>query len=292
MLPKDGWAVLQHDYARLPKLLVKFEPSDKGYSLALTDLTNVWVERLSEKDIALEAEKSGCGISPGDDVDQLRIFLAKLESALSHDEGTFVDFESDLDQLTLVLSAPLPKPLAPLVWRMHLTRGEPRELTDIFVLPLLQFASRQQKETQHLLEQLRHKDNVITKLIDRMESANLHLGDVFLLPNLRLSKQKSHRDQFAKHVPGLANYHEPSSARPVMAAASSDEMYSILGNMSRDDVRERPVPSDDGWWLNIKNASQAHAGRKVEASMDLDGDETEDEEFQARSLGQSGTCFC
>lgn len=282
---EDGtsWKSLHHGREGYPELLVKFTTYDTGYAVSLTDLTNVWEEKLSGAQIARRAEQDGCTITPGDDADQLGILLSKIEAAFCCDEGTSVNLECKhaSDNLTVIVSAPLPKPLKPFSWHICLKRASSRELTSVIVSPLMQLAHQQRKEIQVLSEQLHHKDHVISKLLDRMESANIHLDSVFLLPNLRPTKM-SHREQFAKHVPGLTTFQSGSGRANINEYPSSADLLSILERVPGGGVGDNFTMWKDEWWRDINNFSQAHIALKTGPTMDLDGEDTEDDDdFQA-----------
>ena len=122
------------------------------------------------------------------------------------------------------------------------------------------------------------------QLLERMESANIHLDSVFLLPNVKLSKKRSRKDQFAKHVPGLAAFQPNVIREHAVSSPSSDELRSILRGVPKIDTQGILPVSRNRWWLDIKNASQMHANPQPGATMDLDGEETEDEMPQVRVL--------
>ncbi|KAL1304052.1 hypothetical protein AAFC00_000489 [Neodothiora populina] len=286
----NGWRVLHHNRPEFPSVLVRFISFDTGYTVELTDLTIVWEETLDETAISLRAEESRCAINPGDDPGQLRILLGKIEAALCHAAGTAVELSSKdaSDDLILTVSAPLPKPLQPLSWQINLTRGGASGLTNAVISPLLQHALHQQDQLEKLKAQLQLKDHVIGKLLDRMESANLYLDSVFLLPNLRFSKKVSQRDQFAEHVPGLAPYVPYTANQADLRPPILKDLLGILENVSSadGDPSVLPVPKSR-WWHDINDTSQAHITLKAEPSMDLDGNETDDEEFQTQETYSS-----
>lgn len=283
---EDGtcWKSLHHGRKGCPELLVKFTTSVTGYAVTLTDLTNVWDEKLSGAQIARRAEQDSCTITPGNDADQLGILLSKIEAAFGCGEGTSINLECRhaSDNLTVIISAPLPKPLKPFSWHMCLKRASSRELTNVIVSPLMQLAYQQRKEIQVLSEQLHHKDHVISKLLDRMESANIHLDSVFLLPNLRPTKKMSQREQFAKHVPGLTTFQPGSGRANINEYPSSADLLSSLERVPGEGIGDNFTTWKEEWWRDINNFSQSHIALTTGPSMDLDGDDTEDDdEFQA-----------
>lgn len=275
-----GWKVLNHGYTGLPKLSTKFTASEDGYIIYLTDLTHVWKESLSAAEISRRAEKDCCSINPADDTSQLRILLTKIESALHGGEGTSVHFESKnvADDLHIVVTAGLPKPLAPLVWHTQLQRSAPSELKTAIVVPLLRLAQEQYAESQRLLMELRNKDHVIDKLLDRMESANVHLDSVFLLPNMKYSKKVSQREQFASHVPGLAVFKTYSKLSEMDDPPSSEQLFEVLEKVDHNDTSV--MPAKDGWWYDNVLLNQHCTSCNSTKSTDLDDSETDDG-FQA-----------
>lgn len=283
MTSAGAWKILHHDRREVPRLLAKFAISDNGYDIAVTDLTNVWREVLSRDQVIQRAEEDGCSINPGDDIEQLRILSSKIEDAISLTAGASINFDKpkgDAQGLELVATAPLPKPLAPFSWRLCLTMAESKELTTSIVSPTLRLAYEQQRELGYLLDQLSRKDHIIGKLLDRMESANVHLDSVFPLPNIKFSKRIPQREQFAKHVPGLAHFQPGSETLRHDGAPSSDQLYSVLEKVT---VGESVLAMPElGWWHTVNNASQSNASLRPDYNIDLDGDETDDDdEFQA-----------
>ena len=290
--PQNHWTTLQHGQEGLPWLLFKFTSSDSEYEFSLTDLTHVWVEKLSAGEIASRAEETDCSISPGKDTDQLRILVNKIETALHNGPDTSVDFEPHVasDDLVILLRASLPTPLPAFIWRTFLSRAKAQELGTAIVWPLLQLASHQQENIRNLSTQLQHKDHVIGKLLDRMESANIHLDSIFLLPNLRPSKAMSPRDQFARHVPGLAIYQPDSKRECVGGDPSHDDLREILESLPDQQAHRTLDTQQVQWWRCITNVGHPRVNAASNQSMDLDGDETEDEDFEVRNA--RNLCDC
>lgn len=285
MSSQGRWSTFQHSQPGLPTILVRYVPTSIGYSIKLTDLSRVWEETVNVKEIIQRAEREGCSINPGDDSDQLCILLDKIDTALCRDEdgaSAHVERANDPDNITLVITAPLPKPLAPLKWRIYLQQAGSEELTTLIVGPLLLLAHQQRNETEYLLEQLRHKDHVISKLLDRMESANLLLDSVFMLPpNVKISKRTPQRQQFAKHVPGLGLYEIGSELKHIGNIPSTDKLCNELGKTPDDHQNSLQAPRN-GWWNHIEYGFTN--AFKTEASLDLDGEDTDDDEFQVHHM--------
>jgi hypothetical protein len=278
------WELLNLNLEGLPRLLVKCIISEAGYAVSITDLANIWIGNPSKFDIIANAESQSCSINPGHDAGQLQILLEKIRDVLRHEAGTSVSIGLHApDDLTLALKAPLPHPLPPFEWLMTLSKAPSVELVSEVISPLLHLAHQQQNQLSHLLGQLRNKDHVMSRLLDKMEATNTDLGSVF--PGVsggRASQKSLKRSQVAKHVPGLAPFQPGSELQHSGGAPSTESLYGILRETSSDAIRTSTGPLNSAWWHDMAEW-QASASVSVAMPMDIDGDETDDDlDFQVR----------
>lgn len=291
------WRPLHLKQESVPVLFACHEFSASRYGVILTDLTNVWEETLDIASVCDRAERDGCAISPREDQQQLNVFFQKLADALDGLDKTSMTLASDdkNDTLVVQLSAPLPAPLPPFTWQVILRKKDGRALTRDVVCPLLLNLHQKQHTIEQLSNQLREKDHVISRLLDKFDSSSTDLREVFPgTSSLRISKKTSQRSQLAKHVNGLAPYEKTSLQYipdDVPATKSLlDVVETTQGRQSQDLWRtlgEHPQQ----WWSSIgtlgstrSRSLEALSSRRTSSGQDDDtAGETEDEdEFQVR----------
>ena len=199
---------LHSKHHEIPPLLVKYEFGPSDYVVWLTDLSYIWTESLGRKQIIGKACSVDTSIDPSGESAQMFLFLEKLEDALGQLQGTSVKLgRNDTNQLILHTSTPLPHPLQPLEWSFVLSPALKSTFTLEFVSPLLsqQFTAKLEKSS--LVQQLKEKDNVISKLIDKMQGDGIDLGKVF--PGAVSTKSgtgPTARRALAKSIRGLGEF--------------------------------------------------------------------------------------
>lgn len=274
-----GWTHLAVRKPGVPTLFFRYTASAKGYDMILSDLTNMWQERLSTTDVARRAERDECSINPGDDQDQFRILFTKIEEGLCHVNGARVDFrESHSDDLRLIITAILPHPLPTFKWHACLAKESQVQITNELMTPLLSFACQQQQQITFLTTQLRDKDHVIDRILQKMESSNTDLGAIFPgMSGIRKSQKISQREQFAKHVKGLAPFKPGVEKEHSDRECSNHDIFAILGHLPVPELKQDPATPAEDWW---REPIDAYITRPQQ-SMDLDDDETDDDlDFQ------------
>jgi len=284
------WRSLRTGRQKLPALFVKLALATQSYTIILTDLTHVWEEHLDHEEIFYRAESDGCAISPREDKHQLAILLEKVGDALLGAEGTSISIKHDLDDgLILRLLAPLPDPLPALTWTAHLRKQQSQALTNYVIGPLLLNLHGKQLGIEKLQSELREKDHVIARLLDRLESSGTDLTTVFPgTSNIRLSKKVSQRNQLAKYVKGLSPFDlklwtTPSEDAP--APASLFDAVDSSHDQHLDTLRQSLGGYPLRWWADIDIASLGSDLRDTTLERPTtpnvgDEDETEDEDFQ------------
>ena len=291
MDPRSGqWRSLKTKNPKLPALFVKYAPATQSYTIILTDLSHVWEEHLGHLDIFDRAEADGCAISPREDKYQLEILLEKIGDCLLGAQGTSISIKHDVDEgLVLRLLAPLPDPLPKLAWAAHLKKQESQALTNYVIGPLLLNLHGKHLGIQHLQSELREKDHVIARLLDRLESSGTDLTTVFPgTSNIRLSKKVSQRNQLAKYVKGLSPFDLKLWTTPSEIAPAPASLFDAVES-SHDQHLETLRQSLGGyparWWSDIDDPplspslDRDKGDRKDTPPVEND-DETEDEDFQ------------
>ncbi|KAI6849044.1 hypothetical protein KC332_g753 [Hortaea werneckii] len=210
MLPR--WRTLSISDESLPPLLIKAHLHSEGYTIHLTDLSRIWSETLTKREINKRALNNDCSIDPTDGPEQYTILLEKISGTLEQEDKTSLCFQpGDTDQgLKLKLQAPLPHPLSPLIWTVDFSLQEPDQLNDQLITPLFHQFNEFQAQTRLLIHALHEKDRVISKICDRLEASGNDLSIPFPQTNGKLNRKskRSHREQLAPFVRGLGDFDE------------------------------------------------------------------------------------
>ena len=297
-----SWRVLQLDRKEVPKLLVKSGFDTSGYEIQLTDLSHIWRESLYKAEIIQRAIDAGSAIDPGQDDEQLKIFLGKIESALNGEGGTSLSLEGgepNDSSLHLATSATLPRPLPPFTWTISLQLLPTQDLENQLVTPLLLQASHLRHQIEQLVSELQDKDRVISKICDRLETSGNDLTTVFPgVSNIPTSRKKGQREQLARHVKGLADFDENAWRRQ---QARKEGDGGLEADWMDEVLRDLPLPTSacshvlNDWWKHLGHESEsrmtemdsAHSRVDQETSW-INGtakpeDESMQDEFQRQS---------
>lgn len=265
------WKSLRLSNDNVPQLLVKAKLDSSGYSILITDLSRVWAETLTKREIIRRAVKRDCTIDPSEGDDQYTILLGKIQQALDQEDETMLDLRTASDRrgaLTLSLTAPLPSPLPPFKWDAELKQLPPRGIEGELVQPLLHQAQSLHHQVQQLMHELADKDRVISRITDKLEQSGNDLTDVFPgISNIKMSKKKSQREQLAKYVKGLSEFDESMWRSQHDGSLEGEKLEA--GNL---DVIMRNVPDGDGsvepvatydeaeeWWQTIGGGGGTNA---------------------------------
>jgi hypothetical protein len=170
----------------LPPLLISTTFTSNSYAVNVTDLTYLWSESLDRRSIIKRSLDEDTSIDPSEDAEQLRVFLDKIQSALSGAENTTLSLQAksspkskDLPGLDLYITTQLPKGLQPFQWPIHLTPLPQSELSSQLTIPILRAQNARMRELDRLVVMLKEKDHVIQKLVDKLETTGAELGHVF-----------------------------------------------------------------------------------------------------------------
>lgn len=272
-----GWRLLRQVSSNRnhPVLLLKYEFGSSSYSIWLTDLTHVWVEELKQRPLIQRAWDIDSNIDPVES-DQRQMLLRHIQDALDEKPGTKIVLSDDegSNSLLLTASTPLPKPLQPLQWPIHLNRSSQSTLTNHFLLPLLAEKLFALDQIASLLSSLSHKDHVITKLTDKMQSEGIELGMVF--PSTMASKsirKGSSREEVGKIVPGLAAFDErqwgirfaseqdvPGSCKDLLS-----QLFVRGGTLASTAINEQVDPGV--WWEGLNDGVHAMDEEKKDSAQ-------------------------
>ena len=290
------WKPLRIDqqYNSIPPLLIKSEFGASSYKIWLTDLTYIWTELLDRRQIIQRALNVDTSIDPSEDSSQLRLLLQSIQDALVQRSGTAVDFvrSNHPKQLVMQTSTSLPAPLKPLEWRMTLNSAPQSTLTAEFTIPLLSQQSIAKAEKASLLQQLRYKDSVISRLTEKMQSDGVDFSRVFpaSVPG-RLGANP--RQILAKSVKGLAEFDvQEWQSRMIKDYKTLEELRDLVSNTFDADPIEAATesqisdsPSYGDWWANLKRESSQRTPLTSPVQIsNAEQNDVEYGEFQVRPI--------
>ena len=282
------WTVLElrTSALNLPPVLIKHEVASSAYIIHLSDLTHVWTEHMSAKDIRKRALNADTSIDPTEDLEQMRLFLRYINDALEQKPGTTVDLTYDEGAGSLLLKTytPLPGSLEPLRWIIELRIESPFALTKEVVVPLLRLQAMQNAESASLVQQLKEKDHVIDKLVDSMQADGVSLSKVFPgAAPLKSTIKSNSRQALSKNAKGLSEFNEQQWRKHlkhnIAAPSHLDQLVSnVFQPGSFYDLETISLQEYSEWWLKMsndnpyQNESYTEPQSQMEESLGLTGD--------------------
>lgn len=256
------WKPLQSKFSpRVPCLLIKYHFEQSQYKIFLTDFTYIWTETLDRRQIIRRALDVDTSIDPSESTDQFHLLLRNIQKSLDGEEGTKLSMSrvEKSKQLNLHLVTQLPTPLNPLHWPIYLILASPGVLTTEFILPNLsqQFVAKAQIDS--LLQQLKDKDHVISKLADRMQSDGTDFSKVF--PGAIRSKsgiKLGVRESAGKQVKGLSDFDEGNWQKNLisllgLSANLSDMIARVFVPGLRDNLEIDSSNDQRNWWHQLED---------------------------------------
>lgn len=254
----------------IPMLLVSVDIGTAAYTVRITDLANIWVENLDRKAIFMRGWSENTSIDPSDTPENMAKFLSSLRSALDptqpgHEQTALTlspgsSTEAGDDGLTLLVTCPLPG-FQPLKWPIHLKKSPPSAIATDLVLPLLEAQFARKQEVEALLQELSHKDTVITKLADKLEATGTGLEHVFTALS---GKKKVARTAAEEKIKGLAPFRKHTwkeslksyDNNPTNVGDLARNVFDGEGLNKRCLVQVDASPALDKWWHDFKGTSQ------------------------------------
>lgn len=252
----------------LPPLLISTSFSSNSYKVNVTDLTYIWSESLDRRSIIKRSLDEDTSIDPSEDAEQLRVFLDKIQSALSGAENTTLSLQAksspkskDPPSLDLSIIIKLPKGLQPLQWPIHLTPLPQSELSSRLTIPILRAQNARMRELERLVEMLKEKDHVIQKLVDKLETTGAELGHVF--PGAAgKGGRKIPRKLAEERVKGLGVFEVEDWKKEMrlMEENSSEDIKVVVKEVYEEDssLLVDPITYSEApgswlnWWDNVK----------------------------------------
>ena len=264
MTDHPAWRPLPVAAPGIPNLLVSTAFTAESYNVHLTDLANVWVEKMERKPIVKRGLVEDTSIDPSDGPDQIRRMLQLIRAAFDTNEPehpntslTLAKGDSD-DSIVVHITCILPKPFKPFKWPMHLTKCPQSALATELVLPLIQAYEAKTRAIEDLISALREKDGVITRLVDKLETTGTGLEHVFTSLS---GKRKVTRTSAEGKIKGLAPFSEAdfrSNLADGQLAAGSSDVPSVLdlvfggvGLGYKSHTELEASTSLNSWWTEL-----------------------------------------
>ncbi|KAL8824210.1 MAG: hypothetical protein Q9191_005218 [Dirinaria sp. TL-2023a] len=280
-------------------LLARYEFGPASYTIYVTDLTFIWAESLGRKQIIKRALNLNTSIDPSEDATQMQLLLRHVREALEGREGTsmIVSANDEPEELNLNVCVALPSPLSPLEWPLHMEKASPSVFTEQFVLPALGKCSLAQAQVASLLQHLKEKDHVISKLTEKILSDGSDLSRLFPgASTVRIGSKLNAREALGKSVKGLSDFDENhwrhhSSSAP----AANRNVGTLLSSVFESDLASSQNPDlsfNEGGssWRNLTHnqatSSQALPKRSLKDAQAVDSDQAqlaEADDFERQS---------
>ncbi|TGZ76336.1 XLF-domain-containing protein [Ascodesmis nigricans] len=238
-----------------PPLLALGSFNASSYDLQLTDLTQVWYEKLSRAQILQRAAVENTSIDPSEAPANLTKLLEYLQQAIA---SALPDIETDLfttggrhaggADLRLKIKCPLPDGLEELTWTFELQHGTPVDFTNMFVLPMLSRENLLADRVDSLLDKVGEKDAVIERLVDHLEDQKM---DPRLVVGHRRKKilEKFNKEDWEEEVRGIGEI------RPMKVV---EQVFGDGRDINAPLVR--PFGEDaDKWWTRLDDTPSIHS---------------------------------
>ncbi|KAG9258193.1 XRCC4-like factor-domain-containing protein [Emericellopsis atlantica] len=245
----------------LPVLLASFETGTTAYTLRVTDLANLWIDKLDRKAICMRAWSEEAPIDPSETSENMARLLEILRAAISpvHTEDAKATLSLAADDEALILKAHCPIPgLQPLKWPFKLSKAPPSELATSFVLPLIQAQHSRDRAIESLVSKIAQKDAVLTKLSDKLEATGTGLEHVF---HTLSGKKKVSRATAESKVKGLAPFDLGAWESELHKDESPENIQTLVQDVFAQHTRYTSLnldssPKLDSWWLDLRGTVQ------------------------------------
>ena len=243
------WKRLPLSGPRSKVFLYKIHFASDSYVFQVTDLNQLWIESLHRRDLMKRAFADDISIDPSESPEQLKLLFQHLTNALEGKPDTSLEIEkASSDGMHFLATTKLPGNLPPLKWKLTPYTSNQASLADTLVLPALQSIVQFQNQTVSLMEQLREKDRVISKLLSKLETSGIELATAF--PNIQYKGSRAtSREVMSKFVKGLGEFDESKWKAVVSLPKISDR--------SLEDLLDAVLPFE-GSFMDCSNTSIKH----------------------------------
>lgn len=176
-------------------------------SLTLTDLIGMWSCSLDATAIVDYARAHRTSIDPSESRSQYQILFQKLAQSLGSGTNTLYRRDDGGDTLVMETQLELPSPLRPLIWRFELEIQSGTAISQHILRPCLHEATLSHSKLESLLDVIKTKDQIISKLVEKIESANLDFSLIFPgITGVRARKGQATLRDARRHVTGLSAF--------------------------------------------------------------------------------------
>ncbi|KAJ5879095.1 hypothetical protein N7455_002560 [Penicillium solitum] len=287
------WQHLHLSQQGLPPLLFQYTWTRQGYEIHITDLTYIWSERLPHKAITKRAEEDATTIDPGEDLEQLNVLLEKIGEALQKgNESAILSSGTQTDSLEITTTTKLPSPLRPLKWSLRLSKEPLSSLTTNLLIPLLREEAEWESRQHLLLNQIKQKDYVLSKLFDKMETLGVDLGSVFpSAAGSRASRKAITRSEAAKFVKGIAQFEEQTWLAETGVSHGAGLATNLLQEISESGDSHNLdtfTLSQAEWWYQLERRSETSAKESPPIEEESPKDEDRKEPVETKHIDEGG----
>lgn len=252
---------LSNSSVHTPPLLVKYYFGTSHYNMFVTDLTFLWTESLERKQIIKRALTLDTSIDPSEDKEQFLLLLNNIQKALDIEKASNTSLSRSQTSNCLDLSTitPLPAPLKPLQWRFNLSPAPQSMFTLEVLVPCLSHIASSKTQIASLLQQIKEKDHLVSRLIEKMQIDGSDLSKIFPgLSGLKVGPQQSVREIAGKCMKSLGVFNEEHwrnemSKAPSLSMSLSDALSNVFSFDPRDTPRIEVEPSSATWWQHLKH---------------------------------------
>lgn len=292
--------------SNLPTLLTFFELGTSNYSIQLTDMANVWEEVLDRKAICIRAWGENTSIDPSDTPENMTKFLSSLASALDatqpgHDETSLrlspgSKDKTGEDGITIQVTCRLPG-FPDLKWPFYLKKRPASSIATSLVVPLTEALYTRKTEVESLIQLLKQKDSVISKLSDKLEATGTGLESVFTALAGRKSVSRSVAESKIK---GLGAFDERTWTAKLKdddggPSNLNDLAQAVFGGTGMQYQATMQIDSSSGldqWWRDFRPAAglairdqrpEAQRQRTPSPAAKTRAADDDDDEFQVQS---------
>ncbi|KAG6215305.1 hypothetical protein E4U50_007733 [Claviceps purpurea] len=263
----------------LPVLLVSADMGPSSYVVSVSDMANVWSEKLDRKAICMRGWSENTSIDPSDTEENMNKFLSCLKSALDptqdgHDTTSLSLSPATVSDageggLTINVTCRL-QGFSPLRWPIHLKKLPPSAVATELVLPLIQANCDRLLEVHSLTEVIKCKDSVITKMSDKLEAMGAGLEHVFTALSGRKGVTRAAAEDRVKGV-GSFNVHkwkdelDSDASGPGGVSELIQGVFGASGLECRTSLEIDDSPALDQWWHGFQPTGQFSQQKQTKA---------------------------
>ena len=232
----------------------------------------------------------------------MRLLLSCIQKALDQENGTDANVfsEDDGEHITMHLKTSLPAALQPLQWNIVLQKLPPSAITEKIIVPLLKQQMIARTEQSSLLQHLKEKDSIISKLMSQMQADGSDMSKIF--PggaSPRFGNKTKIRLALSKSVKGMAEFDEHAwrcrVSQEIHVPRNMQELLSKLSPVvSADSLESFMLKDEVSWWQSTKRRKEGQ--KKLSTSGEVIFNHMDEQElssrdtsgFQVRGLDYNG----